>query len=270
MVAVSWLAALAACLAYGVATVLQSVGARRAAQVAGVGAVGPIVLQLPYLIGLGCDGLAFLANVVALRELPLFLVQSIVAGSVGVTAVIASLRGDRLTRRDWAALGVLGLGLVLLALTADSDTAVRVSAVSSWVILASTVLPVVVGLVGVRIAARWSALVLAAAAGIAWTGVAVASRGLGAVPLGVGLLAEPLLWTIVVQGVLGTACFALALQRGSVTTVAAMTFVLEMVIPSAIGLLVFGDAVTSGDGPWAAVGFALAIGGTISLVRFAE
>ncbi len=270
MVAVSWLAAVAACLAYGVATVLQSVGARRTAQVAGVGAVAHIVLQLPYLIGLGCDGLAFLANVVALRELPLFLVQSIVAGSVGVTAVIASLRGDRLTRRDWAALGVLGLGLVLLALTADSDTAVRVSTVSSWVILASTALPVVVGLVGVRIAARWSALVLAAAAGIAWTGVAVASRGLGAEPFGVGLLVEPLVWTIVVQGVLGTACFALALQRGSVTTVAAMTFVLEMVIPSAIGLLVFGDTVTRGDGPWAAVGFALAIGGTVSLVRFAE
>ena len=47
----SWIAAVVACLAYGVATVLQSVGARRAATATGVGGVVGIVTQVPYLAG---------------------------------------------------------------------------------------------------------------------------------------------------------------------------------------------------------------------------
>ena len=49
-----------------------------------------------------------------------------------------------------------------------------------------------------------------------------------------------------------------------------MTFVLEMVIPSTIGLWLFGDTVAHGNGPWAVIGFVLAIGGTLSLMRFAD
>ena len=58
MLLVSWIAAIIACLAYGVATVLQSVGARRAATATGVGGVVGIVTQLPYLAGLALDGSA--------------------------------------------------------------------------------------------------------------------------------------------------------------------------------------------------------------------
>ena len=272
MVALSWVAALVACLGYGVGSVLQSIGARRTAHVAGVTGVALIVLQLPYLLGLACDGLAFLANVVALQELPLFLVQSVVTASVGVTAIIASIRGERLSRLSWISLAVLGGGLVLLSLTADAETAVRVSTVSQWVILASVVLPIAVGLAGLRLhlSDHWSALVLASAAGLAWTGVAVASRGIGADPIDLALLGQPLVWTIVVQGVIGTLFFALALPRGPVTSVPAVTFVLEMVIPSAIGLLLFDDSVERGTGPIALLGFALAMGGTIALMRFAD
>ena len=93
MLVVSWLAAVVACLGYGVATVLESVGARRAAQVAGLTGLALVVKQLPYLLGLGLDVIAFGANVVALQQLPLFLVQSIVAASVGVTAIIAHASG---------------------------------------------------------------------------------------------------------------------------------------------------------------------------------
>ena len=64
----SWIAAIVACLAYGVATVLQSVGARRAAAATGVGGVVGIVTQVPYLAGLALDGVGFLGNVVALRS----------------------------------------------------------------------------------------------------------------------------------------------------------------------------------------------------------
>ncbi|HEY5821467.1 MAG TPA: hypothetical protein VIT20_05800 [Propionibacteriaceae bacterium] len=270
MLALSWVAAFVACLGYGVGSVLQSVGARRTAHVAGVSGVALILLQAPYLIGLAADALAFMANVVALQQLPLFLVQSIMTASVGVTAVIASIRGEALSGKDWVSLAVLGSGLVILCVTADPQSAVRVSSTSQWIILASAVLPVLVGLAGLRVPVRSSALVLAGAAGLAWTGVAVASRGVSADQISWALLGQPLLWAIVVQGVIGAIFFALALQRGSVTAVTAVTFMLEMVIPSGIGLWLFGDNVGTGQGPWAVLGFLLAIGGTISLTRFAE
>ncbi|WP_375433543.1 hypothetical protein [uncultured Friedmanniella sp.] len=270
MVALSWVAAVLACLGYGVASVLQSVGARRTAQAVGVGGLAAILVQLPYLAGLGADAVAFVANVVALRELPLFVVQSIVTGSVGVTAVVASLRGERLRRRDWTALAVLGAGLVLLCLTANAERAVRLPTQAQWVILLGGVVPLVVGAVGSRLRSAAAAPVLAAAAGLAWTGVAVASRGLSGESWDWSLIGSPLLWAVVLQGVLGTACFALALQRGSVTMVTAVTFVSEMVVPSLLGLWLLGDAVRPADVPWAVLGFVLALSGTVALVRFAK
>ena len=58
MLALSWVAAFVACLGYGVGSVLQSVGARRTAEVSGLSGVGRILRQLPYLLGLGLDGVA--------------------------------------------------------------------------------------------------------------------------------------------------------------------------------------------------------------------
>ena len=263
----SWITAFVACFGYGIGSVLQSVGARRTAHVAGVGGLALIVVQLPYLLGLAADAVAFVANVAALQQLPVFLVQSVMTASVGVTAVVASLRGERLGRADWCALGILGAGLVILCLTADPEVAVRVTPATQWLILVATVVPVLVGVAGLRLPSRSSSLVLAAAAGLAWTGVVVSSRGLGAEPLGWGLLGTPLLWSILAQGLVGAVFFALGLQRGSVTTVTAITFVLEMVIPSGLGLWLLGDSVARGLGGWAVAGFALAIGGTVSLLR---
>lgn len=270
MVALSWAAAVVACLGYGVASVLQSVGAQRAARLTGVAGLAAIVVQLPYVAGLAADAVAFVANVVALRELPLFLVQSVVTASVGVTAVVASVRGERLRRRDWVALAVLGAGLVLLCLTAVAERAVRIPVGTQWAILLVVVVPIGLGLLGWRLTTSAAAPVLAAAAGLAWTGVAAASRGLSADPLDWRLLTHPLLWAVIVQGVVGTACFALALQRGSVTRVTAITFVLEMVVPSLLGPMLFGDSVAPGNLPGAVLGFALALSGTVALVRFAE
>jgi drug/metabolite transporter (DMT)-like permease len=267
---VSWIAAVVACLAYGVATVLQSVGARRAATATGVGGVVGIVTQLPYLAGLALDGVGFVGNVVALRQLPLFLVEAIVAGSVGVTAVLAALRGERLRGRDWAALGVLGLGLVLLSISAAPAEASATSLTRDWLILGCALLPLVVGLVGYRTGGPSSVVLLAVAAGLGFSGVAVASRAMGADPITWGLLLNPLLWAIIAYGALAVGFFGVALQRGKITVVAAVTFVIEVIVPSALGLLFFGDGIADGRLPYAVAGFVLAIGGTVALSRFAE
>jgi drug/metabolite transporter (DMT)-like permease len=267
MLTLSWIAAIVACLGYGVASILQSVGAQQVAAVSGVTGIASIVRQVPYLLGLGIDGVAFVANVVALQELPLFLVESIVAGSVGVTAVIAVIRGARLGWKDWTSLGVLGVGLVMLSLTAVEGPAARLPLVDEWIIVAVAVVPLVVGLVGLRLSGRISAVVLAVAAGLGFTGVAVASRGL-TFAWDWQLLLNPLLWAIVVHGAIAISFFGVALQRGSVTMVTAVTFVIEVLVPSVLGVLLFGDAIAP-HLMWVAVlGIVLAVAGTISLSRF--
>ncbi|MDN5770928.1 MAG: hypothetical protein L0H24_08560, partial [Microlunatus sp.] len=178
----SWLAAVVACVAYGIATVLQSVGARRAAAVTGVGGVVGIVTQLPYLVGLALDGLGFLGNVVALRQLPLFLVESVVAGSVGVTAIIAALRGEKLGVRDWGALGVLGLGLVLLSLSAAPERASQLGGRADLVIFGAVLLPAAIGWIGYRLSGRASVVTSSVAGGLGFSGVALAARAMGADP----------------------------------------------------------------------------------------
>lgn len=270
MLLVSWLAAVVACLGYGAATVLQSVGARRAAAVTGLTGLALILRQLPYVAGLGLDAVAFAANVVALDQLPLFVVQAIVAASVGVTAVIAWRRGAKLTTRDWVSLAVLGLGLVLLSVSAIPAAASRISIVADFIVLLSAVVPLVVGLIGMRLAGQRSAVVLSVAAGLGFTGVAVAARGLSPDGLSWAVVSDPLLYAIVVHGVVAMAFFTVGLQRGSVTTVAAITFVIEVVAPSLIGLALFSDPIGPGLLGWALLGFVLAIAGTISLSRFAE
>jgi drug/metabolite transporter (DMT)-like permease len=270
MLVLSWLGAIVACLGYGVSAVLQSVAAKRAAEVVGVTGILLIIKQLPYLLGLAADAMAFAGNVLALQRLPLFLVQSIVAGSVGVTAVIASLRGARLSWKDWTSLAVLGVGLVFLSVTAVPTAAVRIPLVDDWVILVTAIAPMVIGLIGFRMKGRASTIVLSSAAGLGFTGVALASRGIGADEISWSLLLNPLLWAILVHGAVAIAFFTVALQRDAVTLVTAITFVIEVVVPSLIGIALFGDAIAPGRMPLAIAGFVLAIGGAVSLSRFAD
>lgn len=270
MLIVSWIAAFTACLSYGIATVLQSVGARRAASAAGVSGVVGIFTQLPYLAGLALDTLGFVGSVVALRQLPLFLVEAIIAASVGVTAIGAALRGEKLARRDWGALGVLITGLLLLSLSASPAVASTTPRAQDWLILGLVVVPLGIGLLGYKLAGRASVALLSVGAGLGFSGVATASRAMSSDPVSWELLTNPLLWAIVAYGPLGIALFAIALQRGKATVVAATTFVIQVLVPSTIGLLLFGDSIADGRTPFAVAGIVCAIGGTIALSRFAE
>ncbi len=110
---------------------------------------------------------------------------------------------------------------------------------------------------------------LAFAAGLAFTCVAVSARGLDIPDPAWDLLLQPSLWAIVVDGILGTALFASALERGRATVVAAVTFTTNTVLPAAIGIFVLGDRVRSGYALVAVAGFVMAVGGAISLASFA-
>src|SRR5689334_15278048 len=98
---VGLLSAFAAAALYGCGTILQAIGVRRAGAAEVEGLWARVWAGRLYACGLVLDGLGFVASLVALRTLPLFVVESAVASSVAITAGLAVLLlGARLSRRE--------------------------------------------------------------------------------------------------------------------------------------------------------------------------
>jgi drug/metabolite transporter (DMT)-like permease len=264
------LSAFAAAALYGAGTILQAVGVRRAAATPAGGKWAQVWAGRLYAGGLLLDGLGFLASLAALRTLPLFVVESAIASSVAITAVLAVLfLRVRLTRRELIALVAVGVGLVALAVSARAEAAVPLSGPASWLLL-GCVLPVAgLGLGALRTGGSGGAAALAATAGLGFGGVGVAARVVVLPAAWWRLVLDPVAWALVAFSLIAMAAYGLALQRGSVTTVAAVTFTVETVVPAAIGLLWLGDRVRPGAAPVAVLGFVLTLGGSIVLARHA-
>jgi drug/metabolite transporter (DMT)-like permease len=268
------LGALVAAVAYGAATVLQAIGVRRFADAP----LRPWTQRLwagrLFGLGLALDAAGFLASVLALRTLPLFVVESAIASSVGVTAVLSAVvLHVRLTGRERLALACTAAGLVALALSARQGPALRPDGVGLLVLCAALPVAAILAL-GWRLPrdSRLGVTVLSATAGLGFGGVGVAARVLDLPHPWWHAAGDPLVIALMVHTGLAMTAYAVALERGRATTVAAVTFAVETLVPAAIGLLWLGDAVRPGPG-WALVavlGCAATLGGSIALVSHSE
>jgi len=261
-------AAFGCALCYGVGSVLEQIGARREEAAT---SLDPRLLirlagQLPYLAGLGLDGVGWVLSLVALRSLPLFLVQSAVAASIAVTAVVARLvLHTKLDRGDLVTIGVIIAGLVVLALAAAPDDARPVGAPFRLVLVLGVPVLAVLAAGMARAEVGRGALGLAAVAGLAFSGTAIAGRVVAIPDDLVAIVREPVAWALVGYGVMGILVFSIALQRGSVTTTNAMLFAIETVVPTLIGVVFLGDRARAGRWPAMVIGCAATIAGAIAL-----
>jgi drug/metabolite transporter (DMT)-like permease len=267
--------AFAAAFAYGVATIMQAIGARRTGPAAGPDAqlLLRLVRSTPYLIGLLLDGVGFALSLAALRTQPLFTVQAIVASSLAVTAVLTVVvLGARLTPWEWGALALVTAGLTMLGLSAKDQRPAHVSFSGRLALLACIVASAVI----VTVAARnrdgnnKDAWALGCMAGLMYGAAGVGARVL-ANPRSVGgLVLDPALWAMAVAGILGLMLYAMALQRGSVTVATAAVVVTETLVPAAIGITMLGDRPAHGRTALAAAGFAVTVTGSLLLARHGE
>ncbi|HVW42716.1 MAG TPA: hypothetical protein VHC18_15325 [Amycolatopsis sp.] len=265
--------ALVAAVAYGVASVLQAVAARAVDDDGGSG-VDPRLLfrvlrQWRYVLGLSMDTLGFLAQLVALRVLPLFVVQAALAGSLAVTAVAAIGIGARLRGREWGAIVVVCAGLALLGVSAQSEGSEPVGLGVHVALAVATVVVAGAGALAGRAPERVRTPALGLVAGLGFALVALAGRVLDTSSV-VAVLTDPAAYTIAAAGVVAMLFFASALQRGDVTTATALMVVGETVLPSVIGVALLGDATRPGFAPVAVTGFALAVAAALALARFGE
>lgn len=256
-------AALFGSLSYGAASVLQAIGAGRAS--------GPAVVRQPvYLLGLVFDLIAWLASLVALQQMPAFAVQSLLAGSVGITVLLAwvFLR-VRPRPRDGAALVLLTVALVGVAAASGTQAA---SAAPPWFAAAAGVSVVALGglLAATYRQGRWAALSLIAGTGFA--AAAVCARGLDVSAGWSELLLEPLVWAIAGFGVLGALGYARALESGQVGPATALLWVVEVLVAGGVGVFALGDQVRPGLGWLAVLSVVVAVGasGVLALSPAAE
>lgn len=265
---VSVVALVLAATCSGAAAVLQARAVARAGQPGLAGLVGGLVRQPGYLGGLVLVGVGFLASLVAVQELPLFLVQAGRAASLGVTAVLAAvLLGSRLRPSEVGALGVLAVGLVGVAVAAAPSRVDTVSlGVRTAVLVAAGVLLVAV-LAGSRApTGPRAAGLLGVLAGVCFGVLSLAARVLAPVTVP-GVLADPAAWAVGLAGLAGLAGGALAMQRGGVVLVTAAMVSTESVLGAVLGLAV-GDRPVPGLGWLAVLGFLVTITGALLLARF--
>jgi drug/metabolite transporter (DMT)-like permease len=262
--------AFATAICYGVASVLQALAARRT-EVGG--AVDPRVLvrmvkQLPYLIGLGLDGLGFCVSLVAMALLPLFLVEAVIASSIGITAVLAvRFLGIVLSQLEKSAVVALIIGLALLALSASPEDPQPLTDSGKVVLGVGFLLVLAFAGVTAKFGGQQLGILLAVGAGLGFSGLGVAARTLVIPDDWWRVVFEINFYAIILYGLLGMLLFTTALQRARVTSVMAVTFGLETILPAAIGVAFLGDHARSGL-VWAAVlGFVLAVISVLVLAR---
>ncbi|GAA4628691.1 hypothetical protein GCM10023196_046100 [Actinoallomurus vinaceus] len=268
----SLLGAIAAAVCFGTASVLQALAARTAPTSTGVDPrlLVRLVRRLPFLLGTGLDLLGFVAELAALRSLPLFVVQAMVAGNLAVTAVVAArVLHFRLAVREWAAVAAVCIGLALLGLAAGHENPAAVSLTFRMALLGCVAVIAVIGVAAGRLRGAIRSAVLGLIAGLGFGLVAIGARVLVSLsPL--DLLRDPATYVVAGGGLVAFLFFATALQRGSVTTTTAAMVVAETVVPALVGVLLLGDGTRHGYAWSAVLGFVIAVGGTLALARFGE
>jgi len=271
-------AALVAALCYGIAAVMQAMAVRAAsrrtasAQRSRLGTVDPglvvrMLHQWPFIASLGLDLIGFCAQLVALRQLPLFAAQAIIASNLAVTAVFAAwLMHLELAWREW--LGVV-LGVGMLGSSAGPHAATGVSQEFKLALIVAVAGIAVTGVAASRLREPARTPILGAIAGLGYGVLAVAARVLpGFSPH--QLIRNPAAYALAAAGIVSFMLYATALEGGSVTVATAAVVLAETTPPALVGVMLLGDHTRPGLGGLAVLGFSLAVVCAVALARFGE
>ncbi len=249
---------LAAVLLYGVGAVYQQIGAKQVPEQTefNVLIMAQLLRQPYYAVGIICGLVGWALSLIALRSLPLFLVQSALAASVAVTAVYAGYHYHvKLPVSDRLAIGGLVVGIAALTAAALPGPA---RPTDPNFITGLTLAPIAIGLAASVVLGslkkHQGPRALAAIAGICFSGAALGARAI-TLPSHLALLAaSPLAWAVLAYTVVGAITFAGSLQRGSAANTAAVSHAGEISIPTILGITFLGEGVRPGFWPAIVIG----------------
>ncbi|MGO4957005.1 hypothetical protein ACTQ49_06995 [Luteococcus sp. Sow4_B9] len=262
MILLSIAALLLGVLAYGFAGAQLHSGSR---------AEGGALRSAEWWTGTFLQAVGFLATLAARHSLPLLIVQSTATLGLAITALLQHLSGvRRMHARDWTALAALLVGLGLLASATLPGHSVATSATHLWLMTGLAVL----GLLGLALPVR--PLGSGLLAGMCFSFGAIGARllmGDPAHPLWIFWHLPLTSWiTGILTGVgivLGQIHMTRGLARHGATQVLGPMYVLETLLPGAVGLWLMNELPRPGYAGFALVGLALALLATAQMVRSA-
>jgi drug/metabolite transporter (DMT)-like permease len=271
-VATAFGAAILSAVCYGLATALQARGVRSGGTAPSTDA--ELTLQVlsrwPFVVGILLDVAGFGAQLLALRGLPVFVVQAAQAGNLAVTALAAvPLLGLRLPASRWIAVLAVCAGLALLGASSGAEGTVSATSTDRLILLVAAVVLAVAGIAAARLRSRAGPIALGLVAGLGFGVTALAVRSLPSLAIG-QLVRDPATYAAAVSGPSSFLCFAAGLQRGAVTAVSALVIMGETILPAIVGVVFWDDRTRPGWAVPAVAGFALAVAGALALARYAD
>lgn len=226
---------------------------------ASMGALVRLALRPVWLVSIVLGLAGFGLQVLALRHIPLTLVQPLLAtGLLGLLVFSATVLGERIGWREVGAVGAIGVGVVAIALTDPQrgpDTAPGLAFVLVATVLASGAL---------------SAFALRRPTAAVLLGAAIAADTLGSLSAAEAARSIPALlesagWVLLAggAGVAAVAAESAVLQRRGAARVAPIVLAGQVALPVVLAPLVIGDR--WGSGGVLVCGLALVIAGSALL-----
>jgi drug/metabolite transporter (DMT)-like permease len=246
-------AALLAALMYGMASVLQQRGAaaQPADQALKLGLLVRLIRNPGWVLGLVCDVLGFVFQVVALRHGPLVVVQPLlVCGLLVAIPVGTAWSGRRLGRLGWVGALMVVAGLALFLTIASPGDGTPTAGWHVWLLLLGTDALFALALIGLSSnrSQRTRALLLSGAAGVIYgAGAALAkttSYLFGSGPAHLLTHWEP--YALVVFGIAGMVVGQSAFQAGALDISLPTMTVADPLVSIVIGAFAFGESLSSG------------------------
>jgi drug/metabolite transporter (DMT)-like permease len=260
------LAATGCAIFNGIAAILEKIGAgvEKKAISLHPGLLWKLRTNRAYLIGIILDLIAWMLTLFAVHNLPLFLVQPIIACSVMITIVIEHfLLKHRFKLKFIAYVILILLGLIMLALVSTQQKSSTIASTTKWFIVFGPLILADIGSLFIKIQKHYGSFILAAFSGLAFGGVSVAGRAIVFSHPYTHILSNPLFWAIIAYGLVAILFFTIALQRETATTVNATMIAFETIVPIIIGLTLLGDHPKNNLWIVVVIGVVLTFSGTI-------
>lgn len=267
------MAAIGCAIFNGVAAVLEKIGANRypVKKMVVPNIFWKLWSNLPYLIGIALDLLAWLLTLYAVHNLPLFIVQPIIACSIIVTITIERVLFKHLIQLKFVfSIFVIILGLTLLAIISSPEKSTILSSNIRYAVLLGPFMLLLVGFFSNFKKNKYSVFILAILSGLSFGGVSISGRALSLSTSYIHILVLPLFWSIIGYGLVGIIFFTLALQKSTATAVSASMIAGETILPIIFGISFLGDHPK--DNLWLVliVGVLLTLAGTIYIALKSE
>lgn len=204
-----------------------------------------------WLVGIACDGFAFVFQFVALGHGSLVLVQPLlVSGLLFALPLGAWLSGTVMKPRDWCGAALVCIGLSTFLLASSPDPGHQGMSGRAWAMLLgfATVSMTILIVAAQGRTPRARAFLLAIAAGITY-GLTAALTKVCAHQLGQGptqLLSHFEVYALVAFGLIGMLLAQSAFQAGSLDASLPVLTVVDPVVSIVIGALALGEAIEVG------------------------